>query len=71
MTAIRKKFWKKLTNDNSIKVSNAIANWYAENDNKVFKGENGFTFIRNEVFGSSEELFLSLFNTINPLLTSK
>ena len=62
---LRKKLWKKITETNDFKFNNKIKVWYKENDAKVFKGENGFTFIKNEVFGSSEELFLSLFNALN------
>jgi hypothetical protein len=57
---LRKQLWTKITNTNDFKFNNKIDVWYTENNDKVFKGENGFTFIKNEVFGSSEELFLSL-----------
>jgi len=68
----RKKLWKDIMNCTdtirSIRLGDAIKSWYAENDSKVFKGNNGFIFLKNEVFGSDDNLFESLYNTINPIL---
>jgi len=72
MKAKRKKLWKDITNCTdtikSMRLGDAIKSWYAENDSKVFKGNNGFTFLKNEVFGSDDSLFESLYKTINPIL---
>ena len=70
---LRNKFWKKFVNQPNTGVPNwnlgeAINDFYKKNKDKVFRGNDGFTFIKNEVFGSSDELFTDLYNSIYPLL---
>ena len=68
----RKKLWKSIIKQRDVvenaRLSNAITNWYKANDDKVFKGDNGFAFIKNEVFGSSDEVFYSLNNSLKQYL---
>lgn len=69
----RKKFWKLYCQNHgtvkSFRLNIAVSLWYKENDSLVFKGSNDFTFIKNEIFGSTDDLFLSLFNRLTPLIS--
>jgi len=63
----RKKYWKlfvsapkRLDSIDNARLNAAVKSWYKEHDSEVFKGKKGFTFIKNEVFGSNDKLFNSL-----------